>query len=58
MFKFTKIVEVKDDVKCRCGESAEPGGYCPYQEDVNNMEAKDCLCDCCAECRHECAMDI
>ena len=52
--------EPMDDAeKCqrtRCTAKGEPLHGCPYQEDVNdNYEFR---CNCCDECRHECAMDI
>jgi hypothetical protein len=41
----------------RCGKEVEPGEHgCPYAEDIHgNYDAR---CHCCAECTHECAMDI
>lgn len=48
---------MEEKVKCNCGKDGV-SGYCPYQNDVNNKDPKDCECNCCDECRHQCAMDI
>lgn len=44
--------------QCRCGKNPmTPDEHtCPYQEDVNNDSVS--MCSCCADCQHECAMDI
>ena len=39
-----------------CGaEGAAQEGECPYQSEINETTL---MCDCCEQCRHECAMDI
>jgi len=45
-------------VMCRCGvnPATEPHS-CPYAEDINGNDDSD-FCTCCADCQHECAMDI
>ncbi len=39
----------------KCGSRNGVKGSCPYDSDVN---AKDTICNCCPDCRHECLMDI
>lgn len=41
-------------VKCTCGADGEKG-ICPYAEDVGGIESG---CDCCPDCRSNCAQDI
>ena len=43
-----------DNPTCQCGQPAEPG-TCPFDEDVYD---KVTVCDCCTNCRNECAQDI
>ncbi len=38
-----------------CNQRAPGDGLCPYAEEINGVERE---CDCCDECRHQCAMDI
>ena len=46
-----------ENENCKCGssESEEPH-TCPYAEDMNGDS--ESLCNCCASCQHNCAMDI
>lgn len=41
---------------CRCGEPGEDEHTCPFAEDINDDH--ESLCNCCAECQYQCAMDI
>ncbi len=42
------------EIECKCGaEGTEE--ICPYSQEIHETED---LCDCCDDCRHECAMDI
>jgi hypothetical protein len=42
---------------CHCGKNPAADEHpCPYAEDVGNDS--ETLCDCCADCEHQCAMDI
>ena len=45
-------------VMCRCGvnPATEPHP-CPYAEEINDNDDPE-FCTCCADCQHECAMDI
>lgn len=40
-----------------CSKCGQPGEWdiCPYAQDV---EGKEEICDCCDDCRTECAADI
>ena len=38
-----------------CTNPATEPHTCPYAEEING---NDRLCTCCAECTHQCAMDI
>ena len=43
---------------CRCGNTpANPPHPCPYAEEIGGNHEEE-YCDCCDDCRHECAMDI
>ena len=46
--------EYRED--CACAETEGDMHTCPYAEDINGDS--ESLCDCCAVCEHECAMDI
>jgi hypothetical protein len=61
MTKTTKVPDLEPDselddepVICKCGN---PGyvALCPYSQDLYGQENE---CNCCNECRYECAMDI
>lgn len=41
---------------CKCGAPGKPLHSCPYKEDVGGDPVS--RCNCCSECRRECAMDI
>lgn len=41
---------------CGCGNPAEPLHSCPFKEEIN--DDSETLCNCCNDCRHECAMDV
>ena len=41
--------------RCKIND-AEELHPCPYNEDIN--DDSETLCNCCADCQHECAMDI
>jgi len=41
---------------CKCGKPGEFDHPCPYSEDINNDS--ESMCNCCADCQHECCMDI
>lgn len=48
----------KEDPKdglCDCGAPASEPEPCPFAEDIRG---DDTPCDCCDDCRHQCAMDI
>jgi hypothetical protein len=45
-----------DDVIPGCSHGSTSPHPCPYRHDVNNDP--ETLCTCCADCQHECAMDI
>lgn len=40
---------------CNCATETEEHS-CPYQSDINGND--EFTCTCCAECTHQCAMDI
>jgi hypothetical protein len=40
---------------CGCGEDIEPHG-CPFAEEIHGDT--ESLCNCCADCEYQCAMDI
>jgi len=40
--------------KCKCGDEAG-SGLCPFADEINGDEIE---CNCCDDCRHQCAMDI
>jgi len=51
-----KASKPKEPELCpECKERPAVPGSCPYQSEINDT---DFACDCCDECRHECAMDI
>jgi hypothetical protein len=39
-----------------CTNPADEEHECPYQSEINDNHSFTCTC--CADCRHECAMDI
>lgn len=42
----------------RCNNPAERRKHsCPYQEEINNNNDPN-YCNCCSDCRYECAMDV
>lgn len=45
-----------DDVKCECGDNAQPRHSCPYREEIR--DDWETLCNCCDSCTRECAMDV
>lgn len=49
---------VSSSGKCsRCQKNdASEDHTCPYAEEINDDH--ESLCDCCADCEHECCMDI
>ncbi len=54
-----KMVKRHTDKCCgraSCTNPATEEHTCPYAEDINNDSTT--LCTCCADCQHECAMDI
>ncbi len=42
--------------KCKCGNDACEPHPCPYREEID--DDSETLCDCCEECKGECAMDV
>ena len=48
--------EIKMCGGCGKNPAAEELHPCPYHEEING-DAEPC-CDCCADCIHECCMDI
>jgi len=54
-----EMQRVIEDYRCeRCSARVEPGRHaCPYDEDINGIHDED-NCNCCADCEHECCMDI
>lgn len=55
-FIILPVLQEEKENTCKCGGEGEEDHSCPYQEDINDdYETK---CNCCRECRHECAMDI
>lgn len=40
----------------RCDKPAETSHSCPYNEEINDDYS--IRCGCCADCRHDCIMDI
>lgn len=50
----------EDDEGCKCKKCGGAGSYsphtCPYKEDVGGDSTT--LCNCCSNCRRECAMDV
>lgn len=53
--KIKKSKKVKGLLCPHCGSTDGVTDFCPYDQDVNNTNK---LCNCCENCRHECAMDI
>ncbi len=43
--------------KCRCGKEGNPLHSCPYASEIGGNDNEE-YCNCCDECRHQCAMDI
>lgn len=41
---------------CKCGKETNSHSSCPYQADVHNDSTA--MCNCCDDCRTECAADI
>lgn len=64
-FEIVKVKEVKKNKdgafffepdECdKCGCESSTSAACPYQSDVNGVEEE---CNCCEECRYQCAQDI
>lgn len=48
-------IKIEKCPNCSVNDATEPHS-CPYRADINNDP--DSLCTCCADCEHECAMDI
>jgi len=52
-----KLENDDEMILCGCGTEWEGQIHlCPYRADIN--DDRETLCDCCAACEHECAMDI
>lgn len=51
-----ELIKYAGENKCKCGGKGAEPHTCPYDEDVNNDSVT--MCNCCKECRDECAMDI
>ncbi len=50
-------LEAANGVACRCGKKGSSEKHtCPYKVDIDD-DSKT-LCNCCADCQHECSMDI
>jgi len=43
--------------KCTCDSRVQEHHSCPFAEDVHDSEDEN-YCNCCAECTHQCAMDV
>jgi len=41
---------------CDCENEGKPLHTCPYREEIKGDETT--LCNCCDECRRQCAQDI
>jgi len=49
-------VEEMEELLCpRCKRRPKEPGTCPYDKEINDTVTE---CDCCSECRQECAWDI
>ena len=42
--------------KCKCGKDGLENHSCPFSEEIH--DDSETMCNCCDDCRHECAMDI
>lgn len=40
---------------CDCGVAGEPEHERPYNQEIGDGQR---ICNCCDNCRHQCAMDI
>ncbi len=57
-YEWTPASEPENATLCRCGKPASPEAHpCPYAEEIGRVEDPD-YCNCCDECRGQCAMDI
>lgn len=45
-----------DTLKCGCGNDGESSHTCPFKEEINGDSETEC--NCCDDCKHQCAMDI
>lgn len=51
-----KTISAPPETSCRCGAPGIEEHTCPFAEDVCGDH--ESLCNCCASCQHECAMDV
>jgi len=57
MNKEKENTDLEKELCSRCGKKpAQEDHTCPFAEDIHGD--KDFVCDCCADCEHECAMDV
>lgn len=59
LFENGKNAVFQRKIKCQsCNKKAGSSKLdtCPYKSEINNDDTT--LCNCCTNCRHECAMDI
>lgn len=42
---------------CKCGNPGETA-YCPYDLELAGSDETITRCNCCDDCRFECAMDV
>lgn len=48
---------MEPEPKCKCGKpGTEELHPCPYAEEINDCH--EAACNCCAECEHQCGMDV
>lgn len=52
-----KLPVIKEEPKDKCGCGAEAGELdsCPYTSEIYGREEE---CNCCDDCRYQCAQDI
>lgn len=55
-FDRMALLEEPAEEPCRCGAVGEELHTCPYAEDIGGDS--ESLCNCCADCQYQCAMDI
>jgi hypothetical protein len=54
---FNDFDDYSNNEICKCGKSASMDDHtCPFREELNNDS--ESLCNCCANCQYECAMDV